>query len=86
MEKRYVKQVQRSAMKVIRGLGHFLYEDKQRDVGGFSLEKNRLQVEPIAACQHLWGSMRLEGEGLFIRECSDRMKSNSFKLKEGRFR
>jgi len=26
------------------------------------------------------------GEGLFIRECSDRMRGNSFKQKEGRFR
>ncbi|PKU37848.1 hypothetical protein llap_11847 [Limosa lapponica baueri] len=26
------------------------------------------------------------GEGLFIRECSDRMRGNSFKLKEGRLR
>ena len=25
------------------------------------------------------------GEGLFIRECRDRTRGNSFKLKEGRF-
>ena len=28
---------------------------------------------------------RKDGEGLFIRECSDRARVNGFKLKEGRF-
>ena len=32
------------------------------------------------------GVYRKDGEGLFIRECRDRMKANGFKLKEGRFR
>lgn len=53
MEKSCVKQVQRSAMKMIRGLEHFPYEDRQRELGLLSLEKKRLQAEPIAACQHL---------------------------------
>ena len=32
------------------------------------------------------GTYRKDGEELFIREYSDRMRSNGFKLKEGRFR
>lgn len=69
---------------MIRGLEHFLCEDRQRGVGFFSLEKKQLHVEPIA-CQHLWGTYRIDVR-VSNRECSDRMRGNSFKLKEGRFR
>ena len=37
------------------------------------------------AFQYLNGAYRKYGEGLFIREHSDRMRGNSFKWKEGRF-
>ena len=40
----------------------------------------------IAAFQYLKGAYRKDGEGLFIRECSDRTRGNGFKWKEGRFR
>ena len=32
------------------------------------------------------GAYRKAEEGLFIRECSDKMRGNSFKLEEDRFR
>ena len=38
------------------------------------------------AFQYLKRAYRKDGEGLFIRECSDRTTGNGFKLKEGRFR
>ena len=38
------------------------------------------------AFQYLKGAYRKAGEGLFVRECSERTRSNGFKLKEGRFR
>ena len=52
----------------------------------FSLEKRRLQGDLIVAFQYLKGAYRKGGEGLFIRECSDRTRGNRFKLKESRFR
>ena len=55
-------------------------------MGLFSLEKRRLWGDRIAPFQYLKGAYRKDGEGLFIRECSDRMRGNGFKLKEGSFR
>ena len=56
---------------MIRGLEHLCYEDRLRDLGLFSLEKRRLQGDPVAACQYLKGAYRKAGEGLFTRACSE---------------
>jgi len=70
---------------MIKGLEHLCCEERLGELELLSLEKRRLQGELRAACQYLEGPARA-GEGLFIRECSDRTRGNGLQLQEGRFR
>ncbi|GAB0188513.1 hypothetical protein GRJ2_001316600 [Grus japonensis] len=88
-QKKYMElleQVQRRAMKMIRGLEHLLYEDRLSKLRLFSLQKRRLQGHLIAAFQYLKEAYKKAGEGLFTMAWSDRTRGNGLKLKEGRFR
>jgi len=71
---------------MIRGMEHFSYEERLRELGLFCLEKRRLQGDPIVAFQYLKEAYRKDREGLFTRMCSYRTRGNGFKLKEDRFR
>ena len=71
---------------IIRGLEHFPYKDRLRELGLFSLEKRRLPRDVIAAFQYLEGGYRKAGGELLIRAGNNRTKGNGFKLEEGRFR
>jgi len=48
-------------------LEHLSYEERQRELALFSLEKRRLQGDLAAAFQYLKGACRKDGEGLFTR-------------------
>jgi len=46
--------------------GNLSYEDRLREVGPFSLEKRRLQEDPIVVFQYLEGSYKKEGDRFFL--------------------
>jgi len=57
-----------------------------RELGFFSLEKRRLQGDDIVALLYLKEVYRKAGDGHFVREYSDKTRSNAFNLKKGRIR
>ena len=79
-----LERVQRRATKMIRGLEHFPYEDRPRELGLFSLEE--AVGDLIAAFRYLKGVYKQEGSQLFERVNNSRTRGNVFKLKEGRFK
>jgi len=67
--------VQGRSTRMVKGLENKSYEDRLRELGQFSLEKRRLK-----------GGCSEAGAGLFSQVTSDRMRGNSPKLHQGRFR
>ena len=73
---------------MLRGLEHFSYEERLKELGFFSLERGRPWGDIIAVFQYLKGAYKQEGNWLFFftQADSDGIKGKGFKLKEGRLR
>lgn len=72
------------AMELVRGLQNFPYEDRPRKLGQFSLKKRRLCGDLLAP-PNIWRK-KTRKLGHFIGNCSDRTRSNGYKLKQMKFR
>jgi len=65
---------------------HLSYKDRLRELGLFSPEKKRLRGDLVLAFQYLKWAYMQDRDSIFSRACCNRIRSNSFKLKEGSFR
>lgn len=71
---------------MIRGLEQLSDEDRLRELRLLTLEKRRAR-QTLLQPFHTYGRLiKIDGDRLFNRACSDRTRSDCFKLKKGRFR
>ena len=78
--------VQRRVMKMVGGLEHLSYEERPRELALFSLEKRSLWEDLVTTFQYIKQACKKNGYTLFSKDCCDRTRTSSFKLKEGGFR
>jgi len=71
---------------MVRGLEHLCYGERLRESRLFSLEKRRLHGDCTVAFQCIKGAYRKDRERPFTKTCTNKTRSNGFKMKEGRFR
>lgn len=62
-----------------RGLEHLPCRARLRESGLFDPEKRRLHGDLTVIFQYLKVANREAGEGLFVRNCHDRTRSNGYK-------
>ena len=80
-----MKQVQKRATKIIRGLETKPYEERLKELGMFSLEKRRRRGDMVALFKYLKGCHSEVGQDVFsiISEC--RTCNHGLKIEEGWF-
>lgn len=70
---------------MVRALEYLSDEERLKEPGLFSLEKNRLRGDLINTCKYLKGECKQDGARLFLVMLRDRMRSNDQKLKHKKF-